>query len=185
MPDKTSREVYAALFCRRLTKPLQNAARLLEAATGDRPRTTTELAAFAADYLGISPEAVLDMTANELVARLQQAAFTEPLKANSDTPPPSTSAPPAGGQEGGKPVPVSAPDRPRRDPNKPSRDRQDDILAAIRDAKTPLTRSELIHTMKLKTEGKLGANLAWMVANGILINIPQRGYWPADDPVPE
>jgi hypothetical protein len=39
--------------------------------------------------------------------------------------------------------------------------------------------------MKLKTEGKLGANLAWMVTNRILINIPQRGYWPTGEPVPE
>jgi hypothetical protein len=39
--------------------------------------------------------------------------------------------------------------------------------------------------MRLKTEGKLGANLAWMVANGILVNIPQRGYWPAGEQVPE
>jgi hypothetical protein len=72
MSSEISRELHAAIFCRRLTKPLQNAAQLLEAATGDRPRTTTELAAFAADYLGISPEAVLAMTANELVAQLQR-----------------------------------------------------------------------------------------------------------------
>ena len=56
---------------------------------------------------------------------------------------------------------------------------------AIRAAGMPLTRPELIDAMKLKTEGKLGANLAWMVANRILINIPQRGYWPAGEPVPE
>jgi hypothetical protein len=76
-------------------------------------------------------------------------------------------------------------DRPTRDPNQPGRDRQNDILAAIRAAGVPLTRPELIEAMKLKTEGKLGANLAWMVANKVLINIPQRGYWPAGDPVPE
>jgi hypothetical protein len=87
--------------------------------------------------------------------------------------------------EGEKPRADTDTDRSRRDPNKPSRDRQDDILAAIRDAGTPLTRSELINAMKLKSEGKLGANLAWLVANGILINIPQRGYWPTSDPVPE
>ena len=81
MPDKTSREVYAALFCRRLTKPLQNAARLLEAATGDRPRNTTELVAIATDVLGLPAEAVLDMTADELVARLQQAALSGVLAA--------------------------------------------------------------------------------------------------------
>jgi hypothetical protein len=39
--------------------------------------------------------------------------------------------------------------------------------------------------MKLKTEGKLGHQLAWMVENRILVNIPQRGYWPANIPVPE
>jgi hypothetical protein len=54
--------------------------------------------------------AVLDMTAHELVAGpVAAAAFAEPLKANSDTPPTSTNAMPPGGQEGGKPVPVSAP----------------------------------------------------------------------------
>ena len=74
MPDDITREVYAALLCRRLTKPLQTAARLLEAATGDKPRNTVELAAFAADYLGISPEAVLGMTAGQLLALLQRAA---------------------------------------------------------------------------------------------------------------
>ena len=73
MSDETLREVYAAIFCRRLTKPLQVAARLLEAATGDRPRSTVELIAIATDFLELPPEAVLDMTANELVARLQQA----------------------------------------------------------------------------------------------------------------
>jgi hypothetical protein len=74
MSDETLRGVYAALLSRRLTKPLQNAARLLEAVTGDRPRNTTELVAIATDVLGLSPEAVLDMTANELVAQLQRAA---------------------------------------------------------------------------------------------------------------
>jgi hypothetical protein len=74
MPDDIIREVYAALLCRRLTKPLQTAVRLIEVATGDRPRNTIELAAFAADYLGISPEAVLAMTAGQLLALLQRAA---------------------------------------------------------------------------------------------------------------
>lgn len=76
-------------------------------------------------------------------------------------------------------------DRPPRDPNQPSRDRQNDILAAIREAGMPLTRPEIIEAMKLKTEGKLGANLAWMVKEKILVSIPQRGYWPACDPIPE
>jgi hypothetical protein len=67
---------------------------------------------------------------------------------------------------------------------KPSADRQNDILAAIRVAKTPLTRPEIVQVMKLKTEGKLGANLAWMVDAGLLQNIPQRGYWPAGETPP-
>jgi len=74
MSDKTLCGVYAAIFCRRQTKPLQVAARLLEAATGDRPRNTIELVAIATDVLGLPPEALLNMTANELVAQLQQAA---------------------------------------------------------------------------------------------------------------
>jgi hypothetical protein len=72
-----------------------------------------------------------------------------------------------------------------RDPRQPSRDRQDDILAAIASAETPLTRPELVEAMKLKTEGKLGAHLAWMVENNVLVNFPQRGYWPADRSPPE
>ena len=75
--------------------------------------------------------------------------------------------------------------RPARDPNQPGQDRKNDILATIRAACTPLTRPELVEAMRLKTEGKLGGNLAWMVANNVLINIPQRGYWPAGEPVPE
>jgi hypothetical protein len=39
--------------------------------------------------------------------------------------------------------------------------------------------------MGLQTEGKLGHQLAWMVENKILVNIPQRGYWPADRPEPK
>jgi hypothetical protein len=95
------------------------------------------------------------------------------------------STPPAEGQGRQKPRADARTDRPKRDPNQPSRDRLGDILATLRNAKTPLTRSELADAMRLKTEGRLGAALAWMVANGILINIPQRGYWPAGDPVPE
>jgi len=94
--------------------------------------------------------------------------------------------PPAGGMpKVGAVESKRSADRPPRDPNQPGKDRHDDILATIREAGTPLTRPELIAQMKLKTEGKLGANLAWMVSNGILVNIPQRGYWPADDAVPE
>jgi hypothetical protein len=74
MSDDIIREAYAAIFCRRLTKPLQTAVQLLEAATGDRPRNTVELVAIAADYLGISPEVVLAMTAGQLLALLQRAA---------------------------------------------------------------------------------------------------------------
>lgn len=75
--------------------------------------------------------------------------------------------------------------RKKRDQDKPSQDRQNDILATIRGAEVPLTRPELITAMKLKKPGKIGANLAWMVSNHILINIPSRGYWPADEKVPE
>lgn len=87
--------------------------------------------------------------------------------------------------EESKPPTDTHADRPARDPNQPSRDRQNDILAAIHTAAMPLTRPELIDAMKLKTEGKLGGNLAWMVANDHLINIPQRGYWFPSEPVPE
>ena len=89
----------------------------------------------------------------------------------------------AGQGEGGKPQPSTDPQA--RDPNKPGQDRQNDILAAISAAETPLTRPELVKAMQLSTEGKLGHQLAWMMTNNILVNIPHRGYWPADRPLPE
>jgi hypothetical protein len=73
----------------------------------------------------------------------------------------------------------------RADPNRPSNDRQSDIISVIVSAGVPLTRPELVDEMKLKTEGKLGHHLAWMVKEGILVNIQPRGYWPADRPIPD
>ena len=73
---------------------------------------------------------------------------------------------------------------PVRDPGKPSRDRQEDIISAIRSKGTPLTRSELVEALRRGGEGALGRNLAWMVKNELLVNIPGRGYWPASDPTP-
>lgn len=74
--------------------------------------------------------------------------------------------------------------RPEDKAGKPSQDRQDDILAVVKASGVPLQRAELVEKMGLSTEGKIGQNLAWMVKNGILINIPQRGYWPKDIPPP-
>jgi hypothetical protein len=81
--------------------------------------------------------------------------------------------------------PKSLSHRSARDPKQPSIDRQNDILAAIRAARTPLTRSELVKAMRLKSEGRMGVNLAWMVVNKILVNIRRQGYWPAGEPVPK
>lgn len=82
--------------------------------------------------------------------------------------------------------PPTATDKPQNSAaGKPSLDRQRDIIAAINRATTPLTRPELVEHMRMDKEGKLGANLAWMVANNILINVPQRGYWPCGVEVPE
>jgi hypothetical protein len=101
---------------------------------------------------------------------------------SGDAPAGAVASPPGTGQgEGG--TPTESQPSPR--PNKPSRDRQDDILAAITAAGTPLTRPELVRQMRLRTEGRLGHQLAWMTTKGILVNIPRRGYWPADRPVPE
>ena len=72
-----------------------------------------------------------------------------------------------------------------RDPRKPSADRQRDILTVIRHAGMPLFRREIVEAMRLKTPGKLGANLAWMVENKVLVNVPNRGYWPAGEPIPQ
>jgi hypothetical protein len=88
-----------------------------------------------------------------------------------------------GGSEGGTRPARSH--QPQRDPNKPGRDRQSDIIAAIVNAGVPLTRPELIDALKLKTEGKIGHHLAWMVSHNLLVNIPQRGYWTADRTPPE
>jgi hypothetical protein len=73
----------------------------------------------------------------------------------------------------------------KAEPGQPSPNRQNDIIAAILAAATPLTRPELVTAMRLKVEGKLGHHLAWMVRKGRLKNIPQRGYWPAHHPIPE
>jgi hypothetical protein len=70
------------------------------------------------------------------------------------------------------------------DPNQPSQDRQNDIIATLVAKGTPLTRPELVAEMRLTTEGKLGHHLAWMVKREILTSIPQRGYWPKDHPIP-
>jgi hypothetical protein len=79
----------------------------------------------------------------------------------------------------------AAPRRAKAEPGQPSQDRQNDIIAAIVAKGTPLTRPELVDAMRLTTEGKLGAHLAWMVRKNHLVNIPHRGYWPTDRPVPE
>ncbi len=47
-----------------------------------------------------------------------------------------------------------------------------------------LTRPELFKRMRIKKEGRWGANLAWMVTNRVPVNIPQQDYWPAADPPP-
>lgn len=75
--------------------------------------------------------------------------------------------------------------RGKTDPNRPSANRQSDIIAAILNADVPLTRPELVEAMKLQQEGKLGAHLAWMVKNGKLVNVSGQGYWPANRPVPQ
>lgn len=71
------------------------------------------------------------------------------------------------------------------DPNRPGEDRQRDIIAAIISEGTPLTRPELVVAMRMKSEGKLGHQLSWMVKNRKLLNIKNRGYWPCDQAVPE
>jgi hypothetical protein len=69
-------------------------------------------------------------------------------------------------------------------PDRPSQDRQNDVITAIRNAGTPLTRSELVKEMGLGSEGKLGKNLTWMVNQGLLQKTG-RGYWPAADELRE
>lgn len=82
-------------------------------------------------------------------------------------------------------TPPDEPDAEPRHQGQPSEDRQADILAAIKNRGVPLTRPELIEAMGLEKEGKLGHHLSWMVREKKLVSIPQRGYWPADQPVPK
>lgn len=70
----------------------------------------------------------------------------------------------------------------KRHPDQPSQARQDDICTALRNAGTPLTREEIMEALNMKTEGKLGHNLAWMVKQGVLVNEPPHGYRPAGGP---
>lgn len=112
----------------------------------------------------------------QLTALADPATSTRaPEEETSAVPPPAETPP----REGGKPS------APARDRNHPSQNRQNDILAAILAADVPLQRPELVKAMRLKTEGKLGHQLAWMVEAGILVNFAQLGYWPADRPAPE
>ena len=39
----------------------------------------------------------------------------------------------------------------------------------------------IVEAMKMPSEGKMGHNLAWMVARGLLVNVLPHGYWPAGD----
>lgn len=71
------------------------------------------------------------------------------------------------------------------DPNRPSEDRQDDIITVIRNARTPLTRPEIVEALKMDGEGKLGKNLTWMFNHKLLVKVPRRGYWLASEPLPE
>lgn len=72
---------------------------------------------------------------------------------------------------------------PKRDPDKPSEARQDDIISVIRGKGTPLARSEIVKALRMPTDGKIGHNLAWMVKHGVLLKRPPHGYWPAGDPM--
>jgi hypothetical protein len=74
--------------------------------------------------------------------------------------------------------------RPLAEPGQPSDDRQDDIRATILLKGMPLTQEEIRKAMSMKTTGKLGHNLSWMVRHDKLTNIPNRGYWPFGQAVP-
>jgi hypothetical protein len=84
-------------------------------------------------------------------------------------------------------VPAAPTDRAApRDPRKPGQDREDDIIAVIKKAGTPLQRKEIAEELNLpKGDDRLGKNLAWMKDNGKLVKVPRRGYYPANTTVPD
>jgi hypothetical protein len=72
----------------------------------------------------------------------------------------------------------------RHEKTPPGKDRQEEIVAAIRDARRPLTMKEIRGAIGLKNTGALPHNLSWMVKNQILEHIAGDGYWPVRDPLP-
>ncbi|MBX3401640.1 MAG: hypothetical protein KF873_23165 [Gemmataceae bacterium] len=111
----------------------------------------------------------------EAASGMNPSANTPNLHDKETNPPP----------QNGIQTPEGAKQKKKSDPNRPSQDRQSDILTVIQEKGIPLQRLEIISALKLKTEGKLGHHLAWMTENGILVNISQNGYWPKDKAVPE
>ena len=66
----------------------------------------------------------------------------------------------------------------------PSKNRQDDIITAIRLEKMPLQWKEIQAALRWKKPGSLRHDLSWMKSNGILLHIQGQGYWPIGDPLP-
>jgi hypothetical protein len=130
----------------------------------------------------LAADPMLDSLTSDLVNNKYRSHQTlDGLRAALLDAPATSAAPTAPRGEGG----LSPPPKLPRDNRQPSQDKQNDILAAIRNARMPLTRPELVKALGMGTEGKLGANLAWMVDAGILVNVPQRGYWTVALPVPD
>jgi hypothetical protein len=65
--------------------------------------------------------------------------------------------------------------------NPPGKDRQRDIIAAIRQKEKPLSAKQIKTALKYGKMGALPHHLAWMVANNYLVHVT-GGYWVAGDP---
>lgn len=84
---------------------------------------------------------------------------------------------------------LTAPDTgpPTRARKSPSPTKIENVIAVIRNAKTPLTANQIRTNFATKRKPSLAVlrhDLAWMVANGHLIKPEGGGYWPATGPSP-
>lgn len=68
--------------------------------------------------------------------------------------------------------------------DRPSDQRQSDIIATILSAGTPLQGDEIVSKLRRKTPGRIKNDLSWMVKTGVLVNIRGEGYWPSAIPYP-
>jgi hypothetical protein len=69
-------------------------------------------------------------------------------------------------------------------PKQPSAERQKRIRTAIREAGDPLQRDAIRSALRMRTDGALGRDLAWMTAHGLLKKVDGEGYALPDNAPP-